>query len=186
MDQKDHLMLLRRAGDAQAFDSFVRSYGGRMHAVARRFFPHREDGADAVQDALLAAYRSIDSFEGSLNLWTWFYRILVNACLGIRRSRSRHPVTSLAELTGPMEERVFRRRSCACGAESAHTQVARAETQAQVRSGIERLPEPYRQVLFLRDIEELDSDQTAQRLGISPGAVKSRLHRARQALRAHL
>jgi RNA polymerase sigma-70 factor (ECF subfamily) len=175
-----------RAGDGQAFDTVVRQYAERMHAVARGLLGPGEDSADAVQDALLAAYRSISSFKGDAKLWTWLYRVLVNACLSIRRSRRRRRVISLHDLPRRIREDG---RAAIPGSrkhEPAFARAERAEMQARVRDCIARLPPRYREVLLLRDIEELDTDQTAQRLATSPSTVKTRLHRARQALGALL
>src|SRR5262249_3529934 len=98
MNDEALLMDRIRAGDLRAFDTIVRQYDQRMLAVAGRLLRHGEDRADAVQDALLAAYRSRASFKGNSKLWTWLYRVLINACLTIRRSRYRHPVLSLHDL----------------------------------------------------------------------------------------
>jgi RNA polymerase sigma-70 factor, ECF subfamily len=183
MNEDSGFLAHLRAGDAQAFETVARQYSGRMHAIARRFFHHAEDGADAVQDALLAAYQSIDSFEGRSTLWTWLYRILVNACLARRQSNYRRRMLSLDDLPPSAEGEGRDAFSGLRWSEPAHTGAARAETRAQIRDSIERLPPSYRAVLVLRDIEELDTDQTARRLGTSRGAIKCRLHRARQALR---
>jgi RNA polymerase sigma-70 factor, ECF subfamily len=171
-----------RAGDGRALDALVRQYDQQMHAVARRLLRHGEDSADAVQDALLAAYRSIASFKGDSRLWTWLYRVLVNACLTIRRSQRRRLV-SLHDVPRHIRDD-GRALSAGLGCtESAYSQVERREMRARVRGCIDRLPKHYREVLLLRDIEELDTEQTAQRLGTSRSTVKTRLHRARQALR---
>jgi RNA polymerase sigma-70 factor (ECF subfamily) len=171
-----------RAGDGQAFNTVVRQYEERMHAVARGLLGRGEDSADAVQDALLAAYRSIASFKGEAKLWTWLYRVLVNACLSIRRSRRRRRVISLHDLPRRIREESRPTIPGSQWEEPAFTHAERAEMQAQVHDCIARLPPRYREVLLLRDIEELDTDQTAQRLATSPSTVKTRLHRARQAL----
>src|SRR5947209_16123945 len=78
-----------RDGDAWAREALVRRHGGRMLAVARRFLRSAEDSADAVQDAFLAAFRSLDTFEGNASLGTWLHRIVVNTCLTKLRTRSR-------------------------------------------------------------------------------------------------
>jgi len=186
MIQEALLMDRIRAGDAHAFDTIVRQYDGRMLAVAGCFLRHNEDRADAVQDAFLAAYRSVASFQGDSKLWTWLYKILVNACLTIRRSRCRRRVVCLDDLSRNILECGLPALRGAHRAEPAYTRAEQAEMQAQVRDCIARLPQRYREVLLLRDIEELDTDQTAQRLGTSRSTVKTRLHRARQALRALL
>ena len=183
MKQETLLMERIRAGDGQALDAVVRQYDQQMHAVARRLLRHGEDSADAVQDALLAAYRSIASFKGDSRLWTWLYRVLVNTCLTIRRSQRRRRVVSLHDAPHHIRDGGRSFRAGPGRTESAYSQVERMEMRAQIRGCIERLPKRYREVLFLRDIEELDTEQTAQRLGTSRSAVKTRLHRARQALR---
>jgi RNA polymerase sigma-70 factor (ECF subfamily) len=166
----DHL----RAGDEQAWEELVRRYAGPLYAVTRRYLRCNEDWADAVQDTFLAAFRALESFQGECKLWTWLYRIVVNVCLMKLRRQARRRVVSLQTLSfAPARSGL-----AACSA-----RVAGAEMRDQVRACIERLPPAYRRVVLLRDIEELDTVRTAERLGISGGAVKTRLHRARQVLR---
>jgi RNA polymerase sigma-70 factor (ECF subfamily) len=179
------LLARLRAGEESAFETLVRAYGGRMLAVARRFFQDEADARDAVQDGFLAAFRAIKSFEGGSRLSTWLHRIVVNAALMKLRSRRRRPEEPIEELLPRFDEEghfageVRGWEPAACEA-----LVERRETRAMVRRCIDRLPESYRTVLLLRDIEERDTDETAALLGISRQAVKTRLHRARQALRA--
>jgi RNA polymerase sigma-70 factor (ECF subfamily) len=168
-----------RAGDAEARDVFVRAHAGRMLATARRFLRSEHDAADAVQDAFLSAFRSMSAFEGAASPATWLHRIVVNACLMKLRARARRRTAPLGDLPAEFADDGRRGRPW----EAAHARLDRAETRAWVRAGIDRVPEPYRTVLLLRDIEQLDTDETARRLGITAGAVKTRLHRARQALR---
>jgi RNA polymerase sigma-70 factor (ECF subfamily) len=166
----DHL----RAGEEQAWEELVTCYAGPLYAVTRRYLRCDEDRADAVQGAFLAAFRALDSFQGECKLWTWLYRIVVNVSLMKLRGQARRPVVCLETLSFA---------SAQSGLAESSAQVAGAETRDQVRACIERLPAAYRTVVLLRDIEELDTVRTAERLGISAGAVKTRLHRARQALR---
>ena len=157
-----------------------------MFAVARRFLRSQEDTADAVQDAFLSAFRSLDSFEGNSALATWLHRIVVNVCLARLRTRSRSREVRIDDLLPTFDETGRHSRLVRPWDDHALARLAQAETRAHVRACIERLPDPYRKVLVLRDIEELDTEQTARRLGINSGAVKTRLHRARQALRTLL
>jgi RNA polymerase sigma-70 factor (ECF subfamily) len=175
-----------RAGDAEAGAELVRTYGDRMFAVARRFLRTEEDSTDAVQDAFLSAFRSLDGFEGSAALGTWLHRIVVNVCLMRLRSRSRGREIRLDDLYPAFDENGRHTRPACPREDQALARLTRAETRAQIRACIDRLPDPYREVLLLRDIEEFDTDRTAQVLGITAGAVKTRLHRARQALRTLL
>jgi RNA polymerase sigma-70 factor, ECF subfamily len=175
-----------RAGDEEASAALVRKYGGRLLAVARRFLRCEEDSADAVQEAFLAAFRYLDQFEGNSSLGTWLHRIVVNACLTKLRAQSRSRAVPIDDLLPTFDETGHHTRPVRPWEEQALSQLTRAETRIQVRACIERVPEPYRTVLLLRDIEELNTDQTAEQLGITAGAVKTRLHRARQALRTLL
>ena len=180
----DRLLLERlRAGEDAAYEELVRSHGGRLLAVARRFLPVEEDARDAVQDAFLNAFRSIDRFEGQAQLSTWLHRIVVNASLMKLRTRRRKPEQPIDDLLpgfledGHLESPVSPWRADALEA------AQRSELRALVLEKIQQLPEGYRNVLMLRDIEDLDTEEAAEAMGISPGAVKTRLHRARQALR---
>ncbi len=172
-----------RAGDEEASAALVRKYVGRMLAVARRFLRSEEDSADAVQDAFLAAFHGLDRFAGHSTLGTWLHRILVNACLMKLRARSRCQQVSIEELLPAFDETGHHTRAVRSWKDQALARLTREELRNQVRACIDRLPDSYRTVLLLRDIEEWDTEQTARHLGIDPGAVKTRLHRARLALR---
>jgi RNA polymerase sigma-70 factor, ECF subfamily len=183
----DAEMLARvRAGDEIACEALVRHHGWRMLAVARRLLRSEEDSADAVQDAFLSAFRSLDGFEGNAALGTWLHRIVVNACLMKMRSRSRSREVRIDDVLPTFDDTGHHSRPVRPWDHQALARLTQAETRAHVRAGIARLPTSYREILLLRDIEELDTEQTAQELGIAPGAVKTRLHRARQALRTLL
>jgi RNA polymerase sigma-70 factor (ECF subfamily) len=185
-EAETQLLARVRAGDEKATAALVRKYGGRMLAVARRFLRGEEDSADAVQDAFLAAFRSLENFEGNSTLGTWLHRIVVNSCLMKLRAQSRSRAVPIDDLLPTFDDTGRHTRPVRPWEEQALSRLTRQETRAQVQACIDRLPEPYRVVLLLRDIEELDTDETAQRLGITSGAVKTRLHRARQALRTLL
>ncbi|HKA16033.1 MAG TPA: sigma-70 family RNA polymerase sigma factor [Myxococcota bacterium] len=171
------------AGEEQAYEELVRSYGGRMLAVARRFLPVEEDARDAVQDAFLSAFRSIHRFEGNARLSTWLHRIVVNAALMKLRTRRRHPEQSIDDLLpGYLEDGHFERPASPWRTDGLDP-AEEHELRELVLRSIHSLPEGHRNVLLLRDIEGLDTEEAADLLQISPGAVKTRLHRARQALR---
>jgi RNA polymerase sigma-70 factor (ECF subfamily) len=154
--------------------------------VARRFLRNEEDSTDAIQDAFLAAFRALDRFEGVSSLGTWLHRIVVNVCLMKLRSRSRSREGRIEDLLPALDETGHRTRPGPPREDEPVARLTRVELNAQVRSCIDQLPAPYREVLRLRDLEERDTGETAGRLGITVGAVKTRLHRARQALRALL
>lgn len=183
----DAALLLRlRAGEDEAFEELVRTYGSRLLAVTRRMLPTEEDARDAVQDAFLSAFRSLDRFEGHARLYTWLHRIAVNAALMRLRTRRRKPEEPLDPLLPVYDKDGHHIERFSSWAEPADRALERQETRALVRRLIGELPESYRTVLVLRDIEGLDTAETAERLGVTPTAAKIRLHRARQALRTLL
>jgi RNA polymerase sigma-70 factor (ECF subfamily) len=173
-----------RAGDDAAFEQLVREQAPRMLAVARRLLGDGEDARDAVQDAFVSAFRGLGSFAGQARVSTWLHRIVVNAALMKLRTRRRKPEQPLDGLL-PRYEADGHRRDPG-GPWQPSERLERRELRKLVRDGIERLPEAHRTVLVLRDIEGLDTAEVAERLGVSTGVVKTRLHRARQALRTLL
>lgn len=177
------LLARLRAGEEAAFEEVVRAHAGHMLAVARRFFPGDDDANDAVQDAFLSAFRSIQKFEGGSKISTWLHRITVNASLMKLRGRSRRPEKSIEDLLPRFEDDGHRANVLPAWREPKEGAMERAELRALVRRRIDELPDDYRTVLVLRDIEGLDTESAAEALGITTAAVKTRLHRARQALR---
>ncbi len=179
-----------RAGNAAAYETLVRTYSGRLLAVTRRLLRNDEDARDALQDAFVSAFRALPTFEAGSLLSTWLHRIAVNAALMKLRSRRRHPEDSIEDLLPKYIEDGHRedghRGNPTKPWKEPEGLLQRQETRALVRESIDRLPETYRTVLLLRDIEELDTEEAVQLIGISPNAVKIRLHRARQALRTLL
>jgi RNA polymerase sigma-70 factor (ECF subfamily) len=172
-------LLARRicAGDEEASEILFRRYAGRMLNAARRFLRCEEESADAVQDAFLAAFRAMPSFSGAAQLGTWLHRILINVCLTRLRKKHRHTTVPLDDLLPTVEE---------SWGDRPESRLTRGELRDQVLACIDRLPTPYRTIILLRDIEELDTEETAARLGTNQAVVKTRLHRARQALRSML
>jgi RNA polymerase sigma-70 factor (ECF subfamily) len=171
-----------RQGEEWAFETMVRVYGGRLFAVARRICSNEEDARDVLQSAYLSAFRSLANFEGSCQLSTWLHRIVVNAALMRLRVRRRKPEDSIEALLPAFLEDGHHVEEFAEWSMPADRLLEREDLRATVRDCIARLPDPYRQVLMLRDIEELSTDEAARLLGITATATKVRLHRARQAL----
>ncbi|HMN96749.1 MAG TPA: sigma-70 family RNA polymerase sigma factor [Phycisphaerales bacterium] len=193
----DGLLAQLRAGDDAAFEALVRRCSPRLLATARRLLGSEAEAHDAVQDAFLSAFRSISSFGGESSLETWLHRVLINAALmRLRKSRRHRGATvSLDELLPQFDATGHRldprpRGAGWSGAEerggSPEQIFMDRDRRDLVRRRIDMLPAQYRTVIMLRDIEELGTDETAAFLGITPGAVKVRLHRARMALRTLL
>lgn len=184
-DERELVERLRARDDA-AYELLVRTHTGRLLAVAQRLLRNEEDARDAVQEAFLSAFRSIDRFAGEARVGTWLHRILVNAALMKLRSRRRKPEQPIEDLLPTFLEDGHQEHPAAPWREPPDAALRRRELRLRVREAIDRLPESYRTVLLLRDIEELDTGETAAALALSESAVKTRLHRARQALRTLL
>jgi RNA polymerase sigma-70 factor (ECF subfamily) len=175
-----------RRGDDEAFETFVRRYSARMLATARRVLGTEDAAQDAVQDAFLSAFKALGQFTGGAKLSTWLHRIVLNAALMKLRSRRRKPEESIDELLPRFNAQGEWASPVSHWDTPSEELLQRQEMRGLVRRCIDRLPEAYRTVLLLRDIEELDTEEAAGLLGITPNAVKIRLHRARQALRTLL
>ena len=164
-DDDSDAALLRAhvAGDASAFDALVRRHRDRLWAVALRTLGDREDAADAVQEALISAFRNAGSFRGDSAVTTWLHRIVMNACFDrIRRHKSR-PTVELPD------------------AELAATPVD-TDTSLDVRDALARLPEDQRAAIVLVDLEGFSVADAADVLDVPIGTVKSRCARGRARL----
>ena len=164
-------------GDREAFGELVRRHRDRLWAVALRTIGDREEAADAVQDALLAAHRNAARFRGDSAVTTWLHRIVVNASLDRIRRRQAHPTVPLPDGT--------RSDDRPSGVEPA-APVADHETSLLVRQALADLPVDQRVTVVLVDGEGFDHREAAKILGVAPGTIASRLSRARAALRAAL
>lgn len=166
-DRDDRDLLTAHAdGDPDAFGELVRRHRDRLWAVAVRTLGDREEAADALQEALVSAYRHAGSYRGEAAVTTWLHRIVVNACLDrVRRARARRtdplPPTDVPD---PRDDH------------------AATEARLDVRAALARLPEHQRVALVLVDLHELTVAEAAQVLGVAEGTVKSRCARGRAAL----
>jgi RNA polymerase sigma-70 factor (ECF subfamily) len=174
-----------KAGDGRAYEEVIRELGGRMLATAVRMLGNEDDAQEAVQDAFLSAFRNIRNFDEKSRFGTWIHRILINACLMKLRTRRRKPASSLDELAGRISDGNHSEFPIASWREK-HPDDLDDETRARVQEEVQHLSDEHRTIIMLRDIEELNTEETATVLGISTSAVKTRLHRARLALRERL
>lgn len=182
-DERDLVEGLRR-GDADAYERLVRAHGGALLAVARRFLRDEDDARDALQDAMIAAFKAMPFFREDARLSTWLHRITVNACLMKLRAARRRPTARIEDLLPRFDDSGHRVEAEAERDRLVEEEIDAPLVRARVRACIDKLPDSYRVVLLCRDIEEMDTAETAKALGISVENVKTRLHRARQALRA--
>ncbi len=181
----DDESILRRiaAGDRSAFELLMRRNNRRLYRLARAVLRDQDEAEDALQDAYVDAFRSIDRFRGGASVATWLSRLVINQCLGrMRRTARRENVVPIARTQSGSE---------LDGVPADETKAPdRAAERAQLRALLERkmdaLPESFRLVLVLRSIEELSVEETAQCLGVAEETVRTRHFRARSLLRESL
>lgn len=183
---EEALLARLRAGEDDAYRELLQAHGARLLSVARRLMRDEQDARDCLQGAFLSAFRSLERFEGKAKLGTWLHRIVVNSCLMRLRSRRSKPEELVDPLLPVFDEYGFRAGPTSMVPMGTHALLERAELRERLRQAIEGLSENYRIVVILRDIEEQDTEQTAELLGMTQSAVKVRLHRARLELRRRI
>ena len=176
-----------RGGDAIALEELMEQFAPRVHRLAHGITRNEADAEEVVQDVFLRLFRKIDAFEGRSALGTWIYRITVNTAL-IKRRGKRAALEVLLEDHLPTFKEDGHREGdramlLADWSDTPEEELLTNETRDAVRRMIAALPDHYRIVLLLRDMEELSNEETAEILEDSVASVKSRLHRARMALR---
>ncbi len=186
--ETDQALLARLGhGDADALEGLIQRYSGRVYRLALGITRNVEDAEEVVQDVLLTVVQKGHTFEGRAAVSSWIHRITVNAALIKRRTRHADREVALDDLLPVFHADGHRAGDPASlrldWSQTPESQLLSRETQGVVRAAIDRLPEPYRIVLLLRDIQGLSNEETAAVVQESVGAVKSRLHRARMALR---
>jgi RNA polymerase sigma-70 factor, ECF subfamily len=182
-DDEHLLVAAAQAGDAAAFEELVSRYEGKIFRLTRNITGNHEEAEDAMQDAFLKAYAHLQDFHGNSRFYTWLVRIAANEAL--MRLRKRRP--NQFSLDEPIEgETDLFPRELEDWGPTPEQKYAQSEMQGIVSDMIDRLEPEFRIVLLLRDFEELSTQETADALGISIPAVKSRLLRARLKLREKL
>lgn len=172
-------------GDRQAFRHVMRRSNQRLFRVARGVIDNDAEAEDIVQEAYVHAYEKIASFRGDASLLTWLTRIVLNEAYG--RLRKRHRTVDIDQIEASQAEggRVIAFPS-KFGSEDPAASAARDEIRRLLEHAIDGLPEPFRIVFVMREIEECTVEETAASLDLRPETVKTRLYRARRLLRAAL
>ena len=173
-----------RAGDIAAYDALVRKYERQIFRIAQHITQNREDAEDVMQDAFVKAFEKLDQFQGNSKFYTWLVRIAVNESLMRLRKRRTGKIVSIDEDLKTEEGTVP--RDFADWAPNPEDNYNQAELAEILRKTIQGLPPGFRVVFVLRDVDGLSTEETAQTLGLSVPAVKSRLLRARLQLRERL
>ncbi|MFZ5595874.1 MAG: RNA polymerase sigma factor [Bacillota bacterium] len=180
MHPEDDLLVERsRNGDREAFDELVRRYQGKVYTVAYRFMGNHADAGDLAQEAFIRAYQALSSFRGECSFATWLYRIASNVCRDEIRKQGRRKKVSLDEIM----DRTGGGPVLAARDPSPEESLEMVEMREMVQGYLGLLPDDHRLILVLRDIQGMSYEEIALSLKCNMGTVKSRLNRARQALK---
>lgn len=173
----NEILLISRArgGDRDAFGALVEQYRDNVYRLAYRMCGNAYDADEAAQEAFVAAWRALPNFRGDAKFSTWLYRLTTNAAIDVMRREKRHQTVGDGEMMELADD-----------ADSPQETVERTEQQEAVQKALATLSEEYREVLLLRYMEELDYAEIAEVLQLPSGTVKSRINRAKAALKAAL
>ncbi|HJC12654.1 MAG TPA: sigma-70 family RNA polymerase sigma factor [Candidatus Agathobaculum intestinigallinarum] len=180
MDDK-HILARARRGELDAFEELVRQYEKRVYAVALRSSGSPEDAADITQEVFLRAWRSIESFRGDSGFSTWLFRITMNLCVDHARHKNAQPQTQPLVVGEEDAERPI-----PDPAPTPEEHLENSELGRELAAALDEVSEEHRRIVLLRDVSGLSYTEIAEVLEISEGTVKSRLSRARIALRTIL
>jgi RNA polymerase sigma-70 factor (ECF subfamily) len=177
----DELIELFRRGDRTAFRLLIQRHDGHLYRIARSVVLDDQEAEDAVQETYFRAFTHLREFRGEASLATWLSRIALNEAMRRRRARSALGPASLDTRAG--SEMDSHRDSMTSTDPDPEWAVAQKEVRQILEQAIDRLPETFRIVFVLRDVEEVSAKEAASLLGIREETVKTRLHRARRMLR---
>jgi len=169
------LISCARGGDREAFGELVEQYRDNVYRLAYRMCGNAYDADEAAQEAFVAAWRALPNFRGDAKFSTWLYRLTTNAAIDVMRREKRHQTVGDGEMVDLADD-----------ADSPQETVERTEQQEAVQEALATLSEEYREVLLLRYMEELDYAEIAEVLQLPSGTVKSRINRAKAALKTAL
>lgn len=173
----NEILLISRArtGDREAFGALVEQYRDNVYRLAYRMCGNEYDADEAAQEAFVAAWRALPNFRGDAKFSTWLYRLTTNAAIDVMRREKRHQTVGDGEMIEVADD-----------SDSPQETVERTEQQEAVQKALAALSEEYREVLLLRYMEELDYAEIAEVLKLPSGTVKSRINRAKAALKTAL
>lgn len=173
-----------KSGDTLAFEEIISRYESKVMSLALRFTRNQEDAEEVMQDVFTTVYRKIEGFRGQSAFSSWLYRIVVNAAFMKLRKRKQNQTVSMDDLSPAIKQYCIDRDALS-GTYSQNIAISH-EMQAVIQNAVNRLPDQYRAVFVLRDVDGLSNQETGEILNLSIPAVKSRLHRSRIMLRKKL
>lgn len=173
-----------KKGCTFSYEELINRYETKAHNLAMRLTRNAEDAEEVLQDVFVTVYRKIDGFEGKAKFSSWLYRITVNAAFMKLRKRKQDQSVSLDDMLPHLQNKAITQKN-AFGAHS-DALALNNEIREALESSIQKLPDEYRAVFVLRDIDGLSNKEVGEILSLSIPAVKSRLHRSRLMLRKRL
>jgi RNA polymerase sigma-70 factor, ECF subfamily len=186
----DEILIARaKQGDFDAFETLIGRYEDKVYRLAFRFVRNETEAKEIVQDTLLSVWRKLDGFKGDSQFGSWLFRVTANAALMRLRSQRRHAEISTEELPpGFLDTQQSGYGQVVSHGENwakrPDEELQSEELRRQIQTAVDSLPEIYRSVFLVRDVDGLSTEETAEALELSVPTVKTRLHRARMALRA--
>ncbi|RMG40038.1 MAG: sigma-70 family RNA polymerase sigma factor [Candidatus Dadabacteria bacterium] len=184
-NEQDRLLVEKaRSGDSEAYRKLVEKYQNRAYAIAFEVLRSREDAEDVVQESFVKAYLSLESFRGDSSFYTWFYRIVYNMAIDVKRRIKRRGGNKLEyqdEIQGEHDPAAAERH-----VETPDQTLTRKYQSARIARAMQGLSEEHRTVIMLREIDGLSYEEIAKVVGISRGTVMSRLHYARKRMQKEL
>jgi RNA polymerase sigma-70 factor (ECF subfamily) len=173
-----------RNKDFGAFEQLLDRYEDKIFRLAYRFVRNESEAKEVLQDTFLSIWRKLDTFKGDSQFGSWLYRVAANTALMRLRAQRRHPEVSTEELpVGYLDNYGQLPPPGENWAKRPDDELQSDELRRHIQSAVDALPEIYRTVFLLRDVEGLSTEETGEILSISVPTVKTRLHRARIALR---
>ena len=184
----ESLIAAAKQKDFQASETLIGRYEDKVYRLAFRFVRNETEAKEIVQDTLLSVWRKLDSFKGDSQFGSWLFRVTANAALMRLRSQRRHAEVSTEELpAGYLDSQQSPYGQVTSQGENwskrPDEEMQSEELRQQIQAAVDALPEIYRTVFLVRDVDGLSTEETAEALGLSIPTVKTRLHRARIALR---
>jgi len=183
LDEEHAIITKLESGDKETLERFVKEHAGWMLKLAKQLTKCDADAADCVQDSFAAILKKIGDFEGRSSIKTWLHRIVVNQALMKIRKKTNLREQSLDDYLPEFDVNGLLIGPVRMSDESVESLISKKNIAEKVRIAISELPDNYRLVLMLRDIEGFSNNETANMLEIELGTARTRLHRARHALK---
>jgi RNA polymerase sigma-70 factor (ECF subfamily) len=187
MTLRERLLIRRlQQRDEKAFEEVVRLYEHKVYNLVYRMLGNREEAEDVAQEVFVTVFKSIDSFRGEAKFSTWLYRIAANHCKNRMKYLGRRSYKATGELDEAAEREMHANGTIRPHVDGPDAVLEGLQLERMVQDGIASLEEEHRELIVLRDVEDLSYEEIGSITGLADGTVKSRLHRARLALKDYM